>query len=232
MNCSQKVFYSCENLLGAKSSDILEDAELTRSPKTIDIDLIGKSKYSIACIPLSDSTRQIKSVSVTLSENYSTTKKQITPISQILIFGSDTNSINFLNAFSPDTIADSDLRFNDIVVTSSNIDTLKLKAGNVTNSPQNIFSSKSVYSNTEDINFFYFLPKYTKGQKSILDSMNRIYWFSLMDSFENKNPINLPKSYKYLFIIPFATLPVVPTKTGNSTASIFTSYMINMEVND
>lgn len=230
---AQKLFFSAENILGALSSDILKDLELPRSAFTNDPAALGKGSYSIAAIRLTKLTNRIDSITATLSENYSSTKKNSNPISQLMIFGVSSDNLYFARNINDSLFASSDFRFNDVpILGHSGLSDSKLNFNNKINSPTNIVSFKAVSNLANTGHDLHFFAKYVKNIPCILDNLQRIFWFSFYDQFTLKNPIMIPSQVEYLLIFPYVTLPVVPSKMSIATANIYTSYFLNIELGE
>lgn len=230
---AQKLLFSAENVLGASSSDILKDLELPRSAVTVDPEMLGKGSYSIATIRLPKRVNRIESITATLAENYSSTKKNSNPISQLMIFGTSSESLYFARYIDELLFSKSNLKFNGIPINNrSDLSKLKLNFNNVTNSPNNIFSFNAVPNSDNTKHELHFFPKYVKDTPCIFGDLTRFFWFSFYDQFTVKNPIKIPSQIEYLLIFPYATLPVVPSKTSNATANIYTSYFLNLELGE
>lgn len=233
LSIAQKLFFSAENTIAPGSSDVLKNAELPRSIKTIDPNLLGKGSFSFSVVTLPNRASRIKSITVSLAENYSTAKKSSNPISQILIFSSDSLTLNFLSKIEETKFAKSDFKYNGNSILSINsLDDFQVKDNNISSSAENIIDFTSIENDDTGEFEFHFFPKYTKGIKSILDGLNRIAWFSFYEYFTTSNTIQIPSQDRYLFFFVYSTLPVVPSKFSVSSANIYTSYFLNVEVEE
>jgi hypothetical protein len=230
---AQKLFFSAENLISPVSADVLKNLELPKSIKTIDPNLLGKGSFSFSVIRLPNNASRIKSITASLAENYSTAKKQTNPISQFLVFSSDSPTLNFLNRIEESKFADSNFKYNGQEITSVNsLQSFSLKSNNTSNTPENIIDFKSVENPDTGEYEFHFFPKYTTGQKSILDQLNRVFWVSFYEYFTTSNSIPIPPQDRFLFFFVYSTLPVVPSKFSVSSANIYTSYFLNVELEE
>ena len=62
LHVSQKIFFSAENVLGALSSDVLQNKELPRSISTVDPAFLGRGSYNILAVELSGLHTKINSI--------------------------------------------------------------------------------------------------------------------------------------------------------------------------
>ncbi len=233
LHVSQKIFFSAENVLGALSSDVLQNKELPRSISTVDPAFLGRGSYNILAVELSGLHTKINSITATLSENYSNTRKNSNPISQLLLFTTNSDTMYFAGNVKSDLFEQSSFTFNGIPVLNKNdLSEFSLNGNNTANTPKNIISFKAVPDLATNEHYLHFFPKYTLGKLSTIDTLDRIYWFSFYDQFVLNVPIKLPSQAKYLLIMPYVTLPVVPSKLSVASANIYTSYFINLELGE
>jgi hypothetical protein len=226
-----KFFYSVKGLIAPKSGKILDNDETIQTINTIDPSLIGKARYSFLAVEIGRLHRKLKNFSISISENYSNTRKAITPITDVQFFTVGSRSLDFFDPISEDTLLNSNFKFNGIDInTHSELRRVNFKLNDSSNIPTNIVEFDSIVNASSGDHELLILPRYSKNDPTIFNKLDKLYATSFQDKTNIHSSIELPSNQDYLLIFPYVSLPATPSRFSVSSADIYTSYLVNFDL--
>ncbi|EMN90445.1 hypothetical protein [Leptospira weilii] len=223
---SKKSIFAVSNILNPSTDEVLLEKDVQKSSNN----LPGTMMFSAMFVKLNSGRSQsITKIQASLSQNYSYVRKSYLPIQSLNFFVTNEESmIELLGSFSDSELASSNLKLNGSLVTNlaTARKTLFSTESEIDQTPENIIEFSSY---APDYNFL-FSPRYN-NTKTIFSNLKKVFQCSFTDQIESSLEIPIPKQYKYLLILPYASSPT-PVSKFRASSKISVSSILSMTIKE
>lgn len=220
---SQKLIFNADKVINPEGVLLSEGYFQTAR------DLEGSAYFNFCAIPLYGKKTTITSISASLAENYSSIGRSVHPVSQLGFYTYNSDTISFLDSIDESKLAECKLEIDNEPI--RNFD--DLKKSYYTSEGGERFVKNVIKFNSDLSDKLLYLPRSTKNEPSIVDSMKRFFQLSFTELASVSYPITIPSQASYLLIFPFVTMPIrsslILKTPGNLAVAIFLNILIEEE---